>query len=289
MIIYIGFSVIILLTYYSVPDNIIEWKVETMFIPFKRKEGHIQRTVSKKSVNRFLKTGLQIMAAKPKVYFHQTLTFATPVYDARLAKAIFNKYMKAVMKKYKVNGLVALHVQERRNDGSQHFHVCFLIFALHRLPFEPSRLYRDFRTDSYRMWHNLNDGETVHKANRLIPHEFNFETIYYFCQALEVSENPPERAETNWWGLWNKKLVYNSGFKPSKTEVEQWFNEMFKKSKRCSKTQFNLEDWIGTTTAIIPKQLGDYSGSHFNRPLLHRPNHSPLQPEHAEDWDDMSI
>jgi hypothetical protein len=40
------------------------------------------------------------------------------------------------------------------------------------------------------------------------------------------------RAETNWWGLWNKELINNCSYKPSKDEIKHWFNELFKKSKR---------------------------------------------------------
>jgi hypothetical protein len=172
-----------------------------------------------------------IMAACPASYFHQTLTFAKPIYDARAAKRIFNKFMKGVFKYYG-NCWLALHVQERRKDGTLHYHVCFINFTPNRLPFAHSSRYRDFRTDLYQRWHNLNNGESVHRANKLIEHKYNFETISYFCGALEVAEVPPVRAETNWWGLWNKELINNCSYKPSKDEIKHWFNELFKKSKR---------------------------------------------------------
>jgi hypothetical protein len=172
------------------------------------------------------------MAAKPDFYFHQTLTFPKPIYDTKNAKLIFNRFMKGVMKHYGNRGLSALHVQERRRDGTLHYHVCFLIFTPDSFPFAPSRIERDFRTDLYRRWNNLNNGESVHDANRLIPREFDFDTINYFCGALEVSKMPPKRAETNWWGLWNKELVNNCLYNPSKAEVRHWFNEIFKKANR---------------------------------------------------------
>jgi len=202
-----------------------------MFIPIKRKTGHIPTEVSKKSINRFIRIGIKIAEAKP-VHFHQTLTFPQPFPDEKTAKKVFNKFMKGVIKYYGKYGLAALCIQEKRKNGETiHYHVCFLIFTPDRFPFAPSRLDRDFRTDLFKRWNSVNGGNADRTANALIQHDFGFDTINYFASALEIVEHPPKRSKTNWWGLWNKELINNCSYEPSKHEINHWFNEMFNKAR----------------------------------------------------------
>ena len=202
-----------------------------MFIPIKRKYDHCPTEASIKSVKGFIRTGIKIAAAKP-LYFHQTLTFPLPFPDEEAAKQKFNKFMKAVIKFYGKHGLAALYVQEKRkSDESIHYHICFLIFTPDSFPFQPSRFYRDFRTNLFNRWNNLNNGKLARGANELKRHELNFDTINYFAGALEVLETPPKRGRTNWWGLWNKELVNKCLFNPTKEQINHWFDEMFNKSK----------------------------------------------------------
>ena len=200
-----------------------------MYIPKKRKRGHALTQVSRKAVNRFIHCGLRIMAAKPALYFHQILSFPKPIYETKVAKAIFNKFMKGVSKYYRDSELAVLHIQERRNDGTIHFHLCFVFFSAEKMPYSPSRMHRDFRTDIYKRWNGLNNLKLVHVANQLKQHEFDLETLRYFCRAVEVPETGTKRPESNWWGLWNKKLVLKHSSPPSMKQTKAAFNEFFKK------------------------------------------------------------
>ena len=224
------------------------------------------------------------MAAKPVIYYHQTLTFSKPIYDSKSAKRIFNRFMKAVIKHYGNLGLSALHVQERRKDGTLHYHVCFLIFTPDRFSFAPSHFYRDFRTDLYKRWNKLNGGKCAHVANKLIPHEYNLESIYYFCKALEIPDVPPKRAETNWWGLWNEELVNKNPYNPSKNEVRNWFNEIFKKSNTHRSNQIDFE----IIPEIIPSEYtNDYIDKKLNRFYFSSEYQSQFQPQNYRELSEI--
>jgi hypothetical protein len=200
-----------------------------MFIPRKSKKGHMPTIVSRKSVNSFIESGLRIMSAKPFLYFHQTLSFPSPVLDGKAAKVVFNKFVKGVLKFYLKHELAVAYVQERRKDGTIHFHVCFLFFEAAKLPYCPSRMRRDFRTDIFSRWNALNDGNAVHAANALTEHAFNQDSLLYFSRALVVDDKSTKRAETNCWGLFNKKLILNRSTAPTRQEKKAVFDSFFKK------------------------------------------------------------
>jgi hypothetical protein len=200
-----------------------------MFVPRKSKKGHAPTVVSRKSVNRFIDTGLRIMSTKPCLYFHQTLTFPTPIVDARAAKQVFNKFVKGVLKFYQKHEMAIAYVQERRLDRTLHFHVCFLFFDANKLPYCDSRMQRDFRTAIFSRWNALNGGKSVHDANKLEPREFNRETVNYFARALVVDDKLTKRTETNWWGVFNKQPILNCSAVPTRQEKKAVFDAFFKK------------------------------------------------------------
>lgn len=204
-----------------------------MFVPRKLKKGHTPTVVSRKSVNRFIESGLRIMSAKPSLYFHQTLSFPSPVTDARAAKQVFNKFVKGVLKRYQQHEMAVAYIQERRKkDGTLHFHVCFLFFGADKLPYCPSRMRRDFRTAIFSRWNELNGGKSVHAANALQSHEFNQDTLQYFARALVVGNESTHRAETNWWGLFNKQVILRRCTAPTKQQRKSVFDAFFKKCQR---------------------------------------------------------
>ncbi len=203
-----------------------------MFVPRKLKKGHAPTVVSRKSVNRFIDAGLRIVSAKPCLYFHQTLTFPAPVIEARAAKLVFNKFVKGVLKFYHRHEMAVAYVQERRLDKSLHFHVCFLFFDAAKLPYCDSRMHRDLRTDIFSRWNALNGGKSVRAANKLGLHEFNRETVSYFARALVVGDESTRRAETNWWGLFNKQVIFRRCSAPTKQQRKAEFDAFFKKCER---------------------------------------------------------
>ncbi len=160
-----------------------------------------------KSVRCFLSVGLQIEAAKPIHYFHQTLSFPQPVYDAAYAKTTFNRFIKATNKWYRKYGMVILYVQERRANGAVHYHVCFTFFDPSNLPFAASRMERDFRTDIFERWDKTIGGGCVHPANQLRTHTFDFESLEYLVKTVEIPDLPPDRKKTEWWGKRNIKML----------------------------------------------------------------------------------
>ena len=201
-----------------------------MFVPRKSKKGHAPTVVSRKSVNRFIDAGLRIISANPFLYFHQTLSFPSAVTDAKAAKVVFNKFIKGVLKFYQRHELAVAYVQERRKrGGTLHFHICFLFFNPNNLPYAPSRMHRDFRTDIFNRWNALNGGRAVHIANGLTEHPFNQDTLRYFARALVVDGESTKRAETNWWGWFNKELVLNRSTAPTKQQRKAVFEDFFKK------------------------------------------------------------
>jgi len=185
--------------------------------------------VSRKSVNRFIESGLRIMSAKPFLHFHQTLSFPTPILDGKAAKLIFNKFVKGVLKFYQKHEMAVFYVQETRKDGAIHFHVCFLFFDADKLPYCDSRMHRDFRTDIFSRWNALNDGKAVHAANALTEHQFNQDSLNYFARALVVGDKSTKRAETNWWGMFNKQPVLSRSAVPSRQEKKAMFDAFFKR------------------------------------------------------------
>lgn len=185
--------------------------------------------VSRKSVNRFIESGLLIMSANPFLHFHQTLSFPTPILDGKAAKLVFNKFVKGVLKFYQKHELAVFYVQETRKDGAIHFHVCFLFFDAAKLPYCDSRMHRDFRTEIFNRWNGLNDGKAVHAANALTEHQFNQDSMNYFARALIVDDKSTKRAETNWWGMFNKQLILNRSTVPTRQQKKAVFDAFFKK------------------------------------------------------------
>lgn len=196
-------------------------------IPRKFKKGHLPTFVSRKSVNRFIEFGLRGISAKPHLYFHQTLTFPA-IIEAKPAKRIFNRFIKGVSKFYQRHELAVVYAQEARKSGAVHFHVCFLFLSPENLPFHASRIYRDFRTDIFRRWNALNEGKAVHHANLLKEHSFNRDSLEYFTQALIVADRATSRAQTNWWGTFNKHLILRRSSAPSTREKKDAFRAFFK-------------------------------------------------------------
>jgi hypothetical protein len=244
-----------------------------MFIPRKLKKGHFPTVVSRKSVNRFIDCGLRVISAKPFLHFHQTLTFPSPVVNAKAAKLVFHKFAKGVLKFYQGHELAFTYVQERRKrDRTIHFHLCFLFFGADKLPYCPSRMRRDFRTDIFNRWNALNDGKAVHPANTLEPHEFNQDTLKYFARALIVDETSTRRGETSWCGVFNKQLILSRCTTPTKQQRKAVFDGFFKKCR--SRAAVNMPDRaaslvqpvasvvplaVAESQALPPKELADYA------------------------------
>ena len=188
--------------------------------------------VSKKSVYRFIERGLRIQAAKPVLHYHQTLTFPEPVFEVKQAKRVFVKFVKQVLKAYKNNEMAISYVQETRKNNSLHYHVNLLFFAADKLPFVPSRMYRDFRTDIFNRWNGLNDFNCARVANKLKEHVFDLDSINYFAKGLHVAEGSTKRPETNWWGVYNKEYIDSRSIAPTKQEIKFAFGVFFKESSR---------------------------------------------------------
>jgi|GEM_PF-2770388 len=222
-----------------------------MFVPRKSKKGHTLTVVSRKSVNRFIESGLRIMSAKPFLYFHQTLSFPTPILDGKAAKLVFNKFVKGVLKFYLKHEMAVAYVQETRKDGTIHFHVCFLFFYADKLPYCPSRMRRDFRTDIFNRWNALNDGKAVHAANALTEHPFNQNSLNYFARALVVDDKSTERTETNWWGVFNKQVISHRCTTPTKQERKAMFDAFFKKLP------------LKRTLKVMPEQMAQTNSIHL--------------------------
>src|SRR5581483_4048875 len=186
-----------------------------MYHPKKPKKGHAMSTVSRKTMNRFIDCVLRVMAAKPFLYFHQTLSFPNPDFqrpmnDPKRAKETFNRFIKGVIKHYGRYDMAGLYVQERRHDGTYHFHVCFLFFSPNNLPYAPTRMYRDMKTDIFKRWKKLNAeiDKCSRGGNDLTEHQFNLDSAGYFCRAVIVAD-ATVRKETNWFGIFNWHLVSN--------------------------------------------------------------------------------
>jgi hypothetical protein len=192
--------------------------------------------VSKKSINRFIERGLRINKAKPVLYYHQTLTFPEPILEETDAKKTFVKFIKQVLKAYKDNEMSIHYVQERRKNGTIHYHLCFLFFDCAKLPYTDSVRYSKLRKDIFNRWNRLNDLNVVHVANKLKEHLFDFDSIDYFAKGLVISEDSTERPETNWWGTYNKEYILNRATAPTKDEVEFAFGTFFKKRSRNHRT-----------------------------------------------------
>ena len=208
-----------------------------------------------KAMKRFIGWGLRLMAAKPVYCFHQTLTFPEPVQDPKQAKTTFNRFMKAVDKHYGRNGLVAFYIQEQRANGEIHYHVCFLFFDPQNLPFSPSRMVRDFRTDIFGRWNELNEMKCVHPGCKLKDHSFDLDTLRYFVKATRVMMQPPARRKVVWHGIWNKKSLPEEPFQnPTKHEIQTAFTALFKKARgrsnqndarRCNSAQTHSKLEVG--------------------------------------------
>jgi hypothetical protein len=209
------------------------------------KNDHVPLQVSKKAMTCFLSTGLQIMAAKPVCYYHQTLSFPQCMLNATQAKAIFNKFMKATDKKYKKYKMMTFYIQERRFNGAVHYHVCFLFFDSGNLPFCPSRMERNFRTDIFKRWDKANGGNCVHPANAMEVHDFDLETLRYFVKAIEIPDLPPERKEVIWWGVRNSSaLAQRLPNAATKQEIQTTFKELFcKRRKDCKSKIEEITEW----------------------------------------------
>ena len=201
------------------------------YLPVKRKFGHILTRTSRKSVNRFLLLALRVIAASPVIHFHQTLTFPWKMNDATAAKQIFFRFIKEICAAYAKDGIAGLYVQESRKDEAIHFHVSFLFFRAENLKFSPSRLYIDFRHDIFERWNRLNDLKAVHKANEMKEHKFDMETMRYFTKAIMVDDGLAKREQTNWWGGFNKRIIFRCSQIPSRQEIKAAYNASFKKAQ----------------------------------------------------------
>lgn len=226
-----------------------------MYIPKRRKNSHTMNKVSKKSINRFIERGLRIIKAKPVLYYHQTLTFPEPILEEKDAKKTFVKFIKQVLKAYRDNEMSIHYVQERRKNGAIHYHLCFIFFDRAKLPYTDSVRYRKLRADIFNRWNRLNDLKTVRVANKLKEHLFDFDSINYFAKGLVVSEDSTERAETNWWGTYNKEYILNRATAPTKDEVKFAFGIFFKKSSRnhCTVKPSRIKD--GVCIGKIPEAI----------------------------------
>lgn len=222
---------------------------------------------SKKSVNGFINYGLRVMQSNPYHYFHQTLSFPTPITDAKTAKGIYFKFIKSVLKFYKSDDLAVFYKQERRSkDQTIHFHVCFLFY---KQSCRPSTFLKDFRADVFKRWSNhatQGDSRPVHDANKLKEHDFSMKSIMYFTSSV-VIDDKSKRPETNWWGVFNKKLITNCSVEPTKEQTKEAFSKLFKKpSRRHRSGQHNL----------LRRVLGDARIPDFVKNYARRGNYLPL-------------
>ena len=224
-----------------------------MFFPQKQKPKHFSTLVSRKSTNRFIEHGLRVISAKPHLYFHQTLTFPTPILAAKDAKLVFTRFIKCVLKFYRTNSMSVFYVQERRKDRAIHFHVCFLFFCADQLPYAPSRMRRDFRTDIFNRWNRLNGLKAVRVANALIEHQFNLDSLEYFARALIVVDESISRAETIWWGIFNRQQIASRGSAPTSQQKKTVFNNFFTK---CAQANESTPSFI-----VQPLTIGPSTGA----------------------------
>jgi hypothetical protein len=243
-----------------------------MFVPRKRKSGHIPTLVSRKSANGFIEYGLRIIAAKPYRYFHQVLSFPAAITDAKTAKRHFTKFMKQLLKFYGMNDMACIYAQEtRENQNAIHFHVCILFFNPNNLPFCESRMYRDFRTDIFKRWNELNQDKLVHDANKLKERQFNQESLYYFARALNVTDESERttRTATNWWGGFNTKIIFARSTRPTIQERKVVFDAFFKKPtvkrrftkrNKCNKEHVGNGDLM-THSRTTPQVFADDDGN----------------------------
>lgn len=191
--------------------------------------------VSRKTINRFIDLSLRATAAKP-LYFHQLLSFPNPDYkcpmiDATKAKGILNKFLKGVTKKYSSNDMSCIFIQERRSsDKTIHFHLCLLFFSLDKLPYALTRMHLDLKSDLFKRWKKLNAGigKCSRKGNGIKTQEFDLKSLGYFANAVVVADKT-KRAETNWFGVYNKKLIENRAPAPSRKERKAIFDKLFQK------------------------------------------------------------
>lgn len=205
------------------------------FRSIRLKNNHIIRQISRKSINRFLGFGLRIVEAKPCIYFHQTLSFPGLMSDAIVAKTIFTKFIKGVLKYFDNNELSVFYVEERReSQAAIHYHVAFLFFSPEKLPFSPSVLHRNLRAHIFKRWNDVNNGKAVHAANQLHEHQFNEASIDYFSRAVSVTNGSTKREGTIWWGAFKKEHVESRSSKPTTDEINCLFEKLFKPIKRNS-------------------------------------------------------
>lgn len=252
--------------------------------------------VSRKSVNRFIEHGLRIIAAKPMLFYHQTLTFPAALTEAKTAKAIFNKFIKSVLKFYQQNDMAVMYVQETRTRyDAIHFHVCFIFFSADKLPFCKSRMRREFRADIFKRWikhSSQNDSEPVHCANKLEEHEFNKDSMLYFTRALTVDSEHTKRAETNWWGCFNNELILNRSPAPTKQEKKSVFDLFFKKPspkqaiklRQTGKNELIRFDKIKCAKSFVQDYSADYILAPWLNLLFYLPISRALQGQAELVW-----
>lgn len=203
--------------------------LEFMYVKKRPNNRHLAPVVSRRSVNRFIALGLRIIEATPVHYFHQTLTFPKLVTSSKQAKSRLMQFFKNVTKSYAHCELAIFYVQERRSNGGIHYHVCFLFLCEKNLPFSSSRMEREFRADIFRRWNALNGAECVHPANRLNEHKFDIGSLDYLAK-VKVVATLSKRAETNWWGLHNKRVLYRRSTEPATLQIAALFEAIFRKS-----------------------------------------------------------
>lgn len=102
--------------------------------------------------------------------------------------------------------------------------------------------------------------------NKLKEHDFSMKSIMYFTSSV-VIDDKSKRPETNWWGVFNKKLITNCSVEPTKEQTKEAFSKLFKKpSRRHRSGQHNL----------LRRVLGDARIPDFVKNYARRGNYLPL-------------
>lgn len=209
---------------------------------------HQKVSVSKDSVMNMLKWASRIAFSLPMPAFslHQTLTFPIEIKDAKTAKNTFNKFLKSLFKKYEKFDLAAFYMTERRKNDGIHYHIFFFFFDGANLPSPLSRMEKEFRSDVFKRWNELNGGDCVHPANSLKIQAFTKNTIAYFVKTLRIPKKQTPRSDTINWGIRGKTVLMKYTKENPKELAKQLFEKLFVERIRGKRGSKLLSEKIAT-------------------------------------------
>ena len=200
-----------------------------MFVPRELfKHDHRYRTVSRKSVRRFL--NLMRLIPQGHLLYHQTLSFPAYWRDVAEARSRLERFLKTVCKRFQECEMGAVFAEEFRRNGTVHYHVYFFFFDESLLPFDPSRRRRDLRTYLFKRWKSVNGGNCAHRGNSLTVREFSPMSVAYLVKTLQVPEKSPPRDDVVWWGKRKREVFQRRP--PANVQVDSAFERYFRKG-RC--------------------------------------------------------